>query len=268
MSNSRIPAIDALRLLFRPVARILLKAGINWKQAAEACKAIYVDVATKEFGVRGRPTNVSRVAIMTGLTRRDVSRIRKELESAEPQTGSSMNRATRVLSGWHQDADFTDDAQKPRALAVSGEGASFESLCRRHSPDVPFTTMLKELKRVGAVEEEGDGRLVARMRTYIPLLADPEQMLRSGSVLEDIGDTVAYNLHRGATDPSRFERRATNTLIPKSALPEFRVFVEAEGQAFLERIDAWLSEHEVSEEEARTVRLGLGTYWIQGDDGK
>jgi hypothetical protein len=266
MSKSRIPAIDALKLLFRPVARILLKAGMNWKQVAEACKAVYVDVATREFGVRGRPTNVSRVAIMTGLTRRDVSRIRKELDSAEPRSETPMNRATRVLSGWHQDEDFIDPDGGPRRLSETGESASFEALCRRYCPDVPYTTMLKELRHVGAVTEEGDGRLAVKMRTYIPVLADPEQMLRSGSVLEDMGDTVAYNLHRREADPSRFERRATNTRIPAAVVPEFRDFVEAEGQAFLERVDAWLSEHEASDEDAKTVRLGLGTYWIQNDD--
>ena len=56
--------------------------------------------------------------------------------------------------------------------------------------------------------------------------------------------------------------------IPRSVVPDFREFVEAEGQAFLERVDAWLSEHEASEEEPKTLRLGLGTYWIQDDDSK
>jgi hypothetical protein len=51
------------------------------------------------------------------------------------------------------------------------------------------------------------------------------------------------------------------------AVAEFRIFVETEAQHFLERVDAWLSAHEggnVSEDEL--IRLGLGVYWIEGQD--
>ena len=140
----------------------------------------------------------------------------------------------------------------------------FLTLCARYSGDVPPTTLLKELRHVGAVEEGEDGRLVAKSRVYIPVLMDPEQMLRSGSVMGDIGDTVAYNLHRRSDDPSRFERRATNTNMPEETVAEFREFLEQEGQAFLERVDGWLSEHECNEtDNSNRVRLGFGGYWIE-----
>ncbi len=257
-------ALSAFRLLFRPVARILLRAGVNWKELAEVGKATYVEVASADFGIRGRPTNVSRVAILTGFTRREVRRLRNLLEQESPEVFERMNYATRVLSGWFQDRDYTDASGNPLALPASGGNPSFESLCDRYSGDVPATTMLKELKHVGSVDEDGDGKLVAKSRYYMPVLMDPEQMLRSGSVLADIGRTVAYNLHRGEKDPSRFERRASNTRIPLEVVPEFREFLEREGQAFLEAVDAWLTEHEGSEENTSgSVRLGLGAYWIE-----
>jgi len=262
MESAQTTALRALRLLFRPIARILLKAGVNWKELVEVCKATYVEVASADFGIRGRPTNVSRVAILTGFSRREVRRLRDLLEAEEPTAFGRMNQATRVLTGWFTDDAFVSDGGKPRALAVSGSNPSFETLCARYSGDVPATTMLKELKKVGAVDSDEDGKVIAKTRYYMPALTDPEQMLRSGGVLEDVGRTVAYNLHRSSDDPSRFERRASNTSIPKSAIPAFREFVEEEGQAFLERIDAWLTEHEV-EGAANTVRLGLGSYWIE-----
>ncbi len=262
MEDAQTTTLKALRLLFRPVARILLKAGVNWKELVEVCKATYVEVATQDFGIRGRPTNVSRVAILTGFSRREVRRLRDLLEQEDPAEFGRMNHATRVLSGWFNDVEFLDESCEPKPLAVSGANPSFESLCSRYSGDVPATTMLKELRHVGAIAEQDDGRLVAMTRYYMPVLTDPDQVLRSGSVLEDVGGTVSYNLHRDAQDPSRFERRATNTLIPASAIPEFRDFVEQEGQAFLERVDQWLTDHEDSQ--ARDgVRLGLGTYWIE-----
>ena len=219
MSDSKGSATAALRLLFRPIARIMLRAGVNWRELADVCKATYVEVATEDFGIRGRPTNVSRVAILTGLTRREVHRLRTLLEDESPEIFNRMNYATRVLSGWYQDEEFLDADGNPLPLTRSGESRSFEALCGKYSGDVAATTMLKELKYVGAVVEAADGTLTARMRYYMPMLMDPERMLSSGSVLEDLGYSVAYNLHRSDKDPGRFERRATNTRMPASALP-------------------------------------------------
>lgn len=263
MESVKSNALAAFRLLFRPVARILLRDGINWKELAAVAKATYVEAATDSFGIRGRPTNVSRVAILTGLTRREVSRLRDGPGRGAPDTFTRMNRATRVLSGWHQDDDFSDAQGAPLPLPYSGEG-SFETLCTRHAADVPATTMLKELRHVGAVEEQPDGLLVARTRYYMPARMDPEQILRSGSVLSDLGNTVEHNLRRDEGEAARFERRASNTRMPARIIPEFREFIEQEGQAFLERVDAWLSKHEQPEGgDAPVVRLGLGAYWIE-----
>ena len=265
MRDTKETAISALRLLFRPIARIMLRAGVNWQELAEVCKATYVEVATEDFGIRGRPTNISRVAILTGLTRREVRRLRTLLEEQNPEVFNRMNYATRVLSGWYQDEEFLDKNGKPAKLQPSGKRRSFEALCGKYSGDVAPTTMLKELKHVGAVEVDTDGNLSAKTRYYMPTMMDPERMLSSGSVLEDMGYTVAYNLHRSDEEPGRFERRATNTRMPARALPEFRQFIEKEGQEFLEHVDAWLSEHEIDDgDDSDSIRLGLGAYWIEG----
>ena len=65
--------------------------------------------------------------------------------------------------------------------------------------------------------------------------------------------------------PPRFERAAVNDRILKSALPEYRKLLDQEGQAFLERLDAWLTEHEAPEDtpDDEVIRLGVGMYHIQ-----
>lgn len=255
--------------LLKPIARILLRSGMSFRELNELCKKTYIAVATDEFGVDGRPTNVSRVAMLTGMTRRDVRKVRMSLDDEDLEVLGRMNSATRLLSGWYQDADFTDHAGKPLPLPESGPTPSFSELARRYAGDIPVTTLLKELRIAGAIESPGNGLLVARTRFYMPGRTTPataETLLRSGSVLEDIGDTVDFNLRRRPEDDARFERRATNLRIGTENVNEFRKFIEKEGQTFLEKIDAWLSEHEVPEaelDEHKTIRLGLGAYWIQ-----
>lgn len=264
MSDAKTYATAALRLLLRPIARMMLRAGVDWREFANVGKATYVEMATEDFGIRGRPTNISRVAILTGMTRREVRRLRTLLQDDNPEIFSRMNYATRVLAGWYQDREFIDADGTPKPLPATGPTPSFAALCAKYSGDVAATTMLKELKHVAAVKEDASGTLTVQKRVYMPVLMDPEQMLRSGNVLEEIGYTVAYNLHREHEDPSRFERRATNTKIPARVVPEFRDFIEKEGQEFLERVDAWLTAHEGNKSESSdSIRLGMGAYWIE-----
>lgn len=265
MSGIKSQVLTTFRLAFRPVARILLRAGVTWKELTEVMKATYVEVASHDFGLQGRPTNVSRVSILTGLTRREVRRLRDLLDGADPQVFQRMNNATRLLSGWHQDPEFAAGDGTPLALNAEGEGATFQALSKRYAGDIPVTAMLKELLHVGAVEQTADGKLHARTRYYMPALLDADAVLRSGSVLEDVGNTVAYNLHRKPQDPSHFERRASNTRIPKTAVPLFHAFLENQAQSFLEEVDAWLTEHEADATAAdeTVIRLGLGAYLIE-----
>lgn len=269
-NNDKNVVLKAFRLLLQPLVRILLRSGVTWKEAAEVCKTTFVEVATNEFGLHGRPTNISRVAIMTGIGRRDVSRLRKALAVEQPADLRSINSATRLLTGWYLDSAYTTESGEPRELTFDGDEPGFSSLARKYAADTAPITMLRELQRVGAVEEVGDGRLRALQRYYMPLAMDPDAVLRAGSVVRDIGNTVDFNLERGADDPTRFEGRATNANVRKSDAAAFRAFLEEEGQGLLERVDAWLSRHEAAADSRRpqkTVRLGIGVYQVQDDDG-
>lgn len=258
-----------LRLL-RPVAKIMLRHGVSYRDLADLCKRVYVAAATDEYGVDGRPTNVSRVAMLTGMTRRDVRRVRLGLDQNEEQTLAKMNSATRILSGWYQDPEFSSPFGKPLPLAETGRSPNYAELSRRYAGDIPVTTTLKELKTAGAVSVDKHGNLIAQTRYFMPGSNTPstaETILRSGSVLEDVGNTVDYNLNRSPVEQSRFEGRATNPNIQRDDVDEFRAFIEKEGQHFLEKVDQWLSSHEVDntkDKSSETLRLGIGAYWIEG----
>jgi len=256
--------------LVRPVVRILLRHGISLRELSELCKRVCVSVATNDLDDNGKPMNTSRVALLTGMTRRDVRQVRLSLDADEQHTLGRMNSATRLLAGWFQDADFLDNDGRPMQLQLLAPFPSFTDLSKRYAGDIPVTAVVKELKRAAAIEELENGMLVAKTRYYMPghdTPARPEAMIRAGSVYQDLGNTVDYNLGRVADAPTRFERRATNARVGVEAVAEFHQFIEDQGQKFLELVDQWLSEHEVREDEpdqTQTVRLGLGAYWIEG----
>jgi len=276
VSNSpRSATLAALRLALRPLARILLRGGVTWREASEVFKASLVEVAAGDYGLHGRPTNMSRIALMTGLSRREVSRLRDLLASELPVDPEPLGGATRVLTGWHLDTRFSDGAGQPLDLdfehAAGGDsGPTFTELCKRYGGDLAPVTLRRELVRVGAVQELPGGKLRVLKRYYMPLPMDPDAVVRGGSMLEDVGTTVAFNLGKPEGTASRFAGRATNTRIRAADARRFRAFLEQEGQAFLERVDEWLSKNEAPATEdtaqQRCKRVGVGVFGIQDDD--
>ena len=257
--------LAACRLMLRPVVRMLLGHGILWKEFAELGKRVYVEVAGEDYGIAGRPTNASRVAILTGLTRREVKRQRDLIAASEEPGPDRMGAATRLLSGWHQDPEFTDAGGRPLALERDGAGRSFAGLHERYGGDIPSVALLKELVQSGAVEQDESGRYRAVRRYYMPGPGEPEAIARSGDVVADLGRTVAWNLGRREGQASRFEGRATETGIPEKRVPEFRSLLEEHAQGFLELADAWLTAHR-DQSGQRTTRLGVGVYMIEGTE--
>jgi hypothetical protein len=271
MTDASTPQVlAATRRWLKPVIYVLLRCGITWREFCDLAKAGYVDVATVRFGKRGRPTNVSRTAMLTGLTRRDVRLMRERLAAGGPTPAPYASKASQILTAWHLEPRFRDARGKPARLRLEGPGATFEELLKHcGAGDVRPTTVLKELVSAGVVRQGKDGRLQALARNYIPQVTDEQLVRLWGTVLADIANVYVHNMSRGPRTPTRFERAAKNERIPVEAEAAFRKFLEREGQAFLERIDAWLTEHELRTGERSadtpTTRMGAGVYHIHDD---
>jgi len=258
-------ARNACRRLLRPVIRILLRLGISWKEFAEIAKLVFVEIAREDYGVHGRPTNASRVALMTGLSRREVGEIRKRLDGETPMAIEPKSRISRVLTGWHKDPEFSDDG-RPREL----DEAEFRRLTHRYAGDIPDRAITKEMLDLGLMEAAADGRYRAMRRDYLRDAADADIVRHMGQALHDHGVSLAHNL-----DPERsegwFEGIASNSHMPRGAAEKLNVLLQQEGQAFLERMDAWLSEHELDASpgtgnrngKEAVSRIGVGVYLFE-----
>jgi len=243
----------------------VLKCGMTWREFSELSKSVFVSVASDEFGIRGRPTNISRVSILTGISRKEVKKQRELL--AEPAVGISPKTtdATRLLSGWHQDPEYLDSKGSPLALVASGANPSFRSLFESYGGDTPEQTLLKELLNADSVAKDSDGRLVAKRRYHMPVKMDAGRIRFFGTNLFDHGTTLCNNV-AGEAEQRLFERFAVDDQVHPDAVDEYRKFLDERGQQFLEEVDDWLAQHRVdpTKSESTPVRLGLGVYAIEG----
>lgn len=68
----------------------------------QTCRVLLRPIASQECGLNGRPTNVSRVPILSGVSRNEITRVRAQLEQQAEPAPNKTTDATRLLSGWHQ----------------------------------------------------------------------------------------------------------------------------------------------------------------------
>ncbi|MEO0975362.1 MAG: DUF6502 family protein [Pseudomonadota bacterium] len=262
----------ATRLMLRPIARLLIRSSVPFKDFVELAKEVFVDVAGEDYGIRGRETNSARVAILTGISRKDVGRIRKSArERTDDHDLGYVLPATRVLAGWHLDPAFCDGDGKPLPLYDSDEDGtpSITALLKRFAGDLPPRALIGELEQVSAIRRnEDDGRWYVLTRYYMPAQLDLNAIVRSGSVIEDLGNTINHNLFREQHESSRFEGRATRDAVVIARAEDFSKFVEERAAALLQESDGWLAQHDEQSSGAstrNTMRLGIGVYLIRDD---
>ena len=93
----------AIERVLRPLFRILLRNNMSFKAFLDIAKRAYVEVADSEFGIPGKKQSVSRVALLSGLTRKEVQRLLDAPGTDDAETGERYNRAARVVAGWVRD---------------------------------------------------------------------------------------------------------------------------------------------------------------------
>lgn len=185
--------LDAFFVVLRPIAKILLRYGIGYREFAEVAKSAFVDVATSDFGIRGRPTNISRVAVMTGLTRKEVRRVRDQLESDDKSLNVKTTPLATVLHHWTTENEFLDKDGRPAKLPFSGDGRTFSSLVRKYGGDIPAGAMRTELKRVGALQEEENGTLRVLKRNIVPNAKHEYLVMSLMHSAYSLLSTIAFN---------------------------------------------------------------------------
>ena len=267
MKPTPAKALSAATLrLLRPLVRIFLRNNVSHQTFVELAKQVYVDVANADFGITGKKQTISRIAILTGLTRKEVQRLLAQPPESADGATEEYHRAARVITGWVRDHDFGDGKGHPDPLRMEGRRHSFSELVKRYSGDMPVRAMLDELLRVGAVKQLKDGRICLLSRGYIPQKGPAEKLQVLGSDTADLIATIDHNLYQKPSKP-RFQRKVMYDNVSVEAAKEFEILVAAQGQELLEALDRWLShrDRDVNPASKGTgrMRVGLGIYHFE-----
>ncbi|MBW8758098.1 MAG: hypothetical protein JF586_10870 [Burkholderiales bacterium] len=256
----------ALARLLRPLVRLMLRHSFSYSAFESVAKRVYAECAMQDFALPGRKPSVSRAAVLTGLTRKEVNTLLTEPWSGVNADSTHYNRAARVVTAWVRDARFSGIGGTPRALAMEGADG-FSELVRLNGGDVPTRAVLDELVRVGCVRPRPDGKVELVQRGFVPNKSMVAKISFLGSEVADLVETITFNIEQPDAQAARYQRKVMHVGIPSEALPAFRALSGRQAQKLLEGLDAWLAEHDLSgvpeEDWGSTARVGVGIYYFE-----
>ena len=263
-TNIRARLLHACYTFMVPVARFLLRSGISFTEFSEVTRMAFVEVAGHDYGLRRRPTNVSRVAAMTGISRKEVKRLRAlRHEYTDPRV--ELSPLSDVLQRWFTDKAYLNVKGKPKALRMHGARASFAALVKASAGDLPAGAIRFELMRCGAILEDSRGLLHAHRRTVIP--AGQDEKLVSSMVfnLRALASTIAFNT--GSVDPGslkRVEIFCESEAVPERVIGTSRPVLRERITKFYNGVDDFFAGLERAEA-GTGRRIGVGVFYYEDD---
>ncbi len=263
--------LSAVYASLRPLAQILLRSGISYKQFADVAKRAFIQESLAEKDAKGRSINTSRVAVRTGLSRKEVRRLLEVEGRFSDEPGTERNYSgppAKVLHAWHMDRRFTNERGIPLDLEFDVGSPTFCDLVRAVAGDVPPGAVRAELKRAAAIEDLPDGKLRAVKRYFVPGDFDEKAIAVISGLLYPLTAGIAHNSNPNRKSEGFIQRLAYSERLDSSSRPMFRKWSRAEATKFIEAMDDWLAENEMpsapGEENQSESIVGIGVFYFEG----
>lgn len=205
-------AAQALAQVLQPLARLMIGHGVQLPSVVELLKKALIDEAVLAYGLGSKASSDSRIALLTGVHRKDVRRLRGAQELPE-LTEPMVPVAAAVVARWISDPRYLNADQTPRALARTpkrgqvGE-ADFTMLVAEVSRDVGARAVLDELVRLGVVGLREDGYVALKSGAYVPEQGLRESFEFLAANVRDHLATAVHNLAPDRTEPAKLEQCA------------------------------------------------------------
>jgi hypothetical protein len=256
-----------LRAIYRclvPIARLMLGAGLRYSQFEALARRAFVKAAS-EVDQPGKPANVSRIAVRTGLSRKLVTRLRDDAASAPIGLVDDIGQAARALQIWHTDPDFLDKHGQPLDLFFEADGVSFTELVRRVGGDVPAGAVRAELLAAGGVSDLSNGAYRVGKRFFVPAGLNEDLVVGFGYIVAPLLESLRHNVMDSSAP--YLQRVAYTDHLPVDRVASFRDLTHEKAEEFLSSVDSWISANEAKEIDVgqRAGRIGIGVFYFQTD---
>jgi hypothetical protein len=255
----------ALELLIAPLARLAIAQGLPFATVEELFKRAYVAAARESQPGAAGQRDISRVAIATGLNRREVTRLSEHRPSAAT---TRRTPATEVFTRWRADRKLHNKRGQPIPLPRQGPAPSFEALAQSVTRDVHPRSLLDELCRLGLAELSADGETVRLVRRAFVPRGDESRMY--GFLGSNVGDHLSAAVANVlAEDSPHFEQALFADELSPDSMKAVRKLVDAQWHALMQALVPAINALIEADKDAadptagppdQRLRIGLYTY--------
>lgn len=260
----------ALRKVLRPLVKLMLHHGVTLPALIDWLKLTLVEVAQNEFQLAGKPVTDSRVSLLTGVHRKDVSRLRAELAQQTERVPEAVSLGAQLAAVWMSDPRYVDEQGQPLALprlVSSGGERSFEALVAGVNKDIRSRVVLDEWLRLGVAVLDAQDRVCLQAQAFVPSAGLDEKAYYFGLNVADHAAAAASNL-LGQTAPL-FERSVHYEGLSPAAVAQLHQQTQTLGMATLVALNkaARAAQAQASEPAsgASMQRFTAGVYFYQQD---
>jgi hypothetical protein len=230
-----VPPESFIRALVRPLVSWCVSHGVRFSQVEKILREGFVQKAEQAIREAQGAFSVSKVSVMTGLHRSEVSRLLAG-EQAQRKPHDTLNR---VIGLWSSSKRYRNADQKPRDLTYEGLDSEFALLVARVSKEVTHYPILFELERVGAIAYVGNTvRLIVQEYTPQEDIQYGLDLLSADSI--DLASAVEANLCKRFSEPSLHLKTSFDNINPQD-LPEIRRWILQRGAEFQEKMRDYLA---------------------------
>lgn len=253
---------SALRKIFTPLARILIKQGITYKEASRLLKETYVYVANEDFKPSNKKENTkSNINQLTGINRKEVANILRTIHGK--YNAHWRSDWSEMITLWHHDRRFSDSPEFPHSLHLTGIN-SFTELVHEIDQTIDIHSFLTKLIEDNLIQTVSGSKLLPVKRYYIAPHLREDYVLRIGETANRLLSTLDHNtdvLAEQKNQAAYFESRVfTTKVIDPAIIKDVKEFIENRGMAFNHILDSKLEENSKKEYSGREIGFGMYYY--------
>ena len=97
----------AIVQILKPLVKALIDEGVTFPILSDLLRKAYVEVAHNEYRIEGRRPTDSRIAMLTGLYRKEVKRLRNE-EGMKQEPNKKLSLSAKVIAVWCSKREYLD----------------------------------------------------------------------------------------------------------------------------------------------------------------
>jgi len=261
MTTKTLPHVEiALRKIFLPIAKLLIRAGFHFEQFLILARRIYIEAAIDECNSRGEIVTDSRLSIMTGVARRDVREFSDSGIGQIQVEPTNAHVIAEILTIWYSDPNFLGPYGVPLELSfVSDDSRNFSALATVSGKKIDPNKILVEMLDAGIVSRVGEDHFRPNARTFFlseSLSAAAFEHL--GNSVFNLANTIGWNLNsRNST------KLVERTIFSDHGLTyaqqqKFDDFLKEKVKELSSDVDNWLKDAEGQATDANEERLDIG----------